>query len=206
DLRWLREQGWETIVQRHLRFGGKLLGICGGFQMLGQQLLDPLGIEGAQKSIEGFGWLEMTTELRPQKQLHRRSGRLLLKVESGADQSVDTNSQGARCEGYEIHAGVSTGPALEIPLLQFDDVAASADGQNNAVCDGAWSPCGQIAGTYLHGVFDHPEALSALLAWSGLVQAEKLDYRALREHHIDRLADATEQHLDMDAIRRILAG
>lgn len=189
DLHWLREQGWAAQIQRHVRFGGKLLGICGGLQMLGRQLLDPHGMEGTQRSAEGLGWLEMTTELQPHKQLHRRSGRLLLPQEKGGAQGA------VQCEGYEIHAGISTGPALQSPLIRFD----------NGDTDGALSDCGQIAGTYLHGVLDHPDALQAVLAWSGLAQAKKLDYRALREQQIDRLADATAQHLDLAAIRKILA-
>jgi adenosylcobyric acid synthase len=190
DLRWLRELGWEAQIQRHLRFGGKLLGICGGFQMLGKALLDPKSIEGNEPSAQGLGWLDMTTELRPHKQLHRRRGRLLLAAET------------VECEGYEIHAGMSNGAALEMPMIRFDRADSSTE--SRGATDGALSPCGQIAGTYLHGVFDHPEALRTILAWSGLQQAEVLDYRALREQHLDRLADAAAQHLDMAAIRQIL--
>ncbi len=181
DLAWIKQQGWDVHIKKHLRFGGKLLGICGGFQMLGESLFDPHGIEGHQLEAQGLGLLAMTTELQPEKQLQRRSGTLQL--------------QNAACEGYEIHCGISRGSALQHGLVQF------ADGSG----DGVVSECGQILGTYLHGIFDAGTALQAMLAWAGLQQVAAFDYRAERERQIDRLADATEEHLDMQAIAAILA-
>ena len=183
DLEWLRRQGWEQHLKKHLRFGGKVLGICGGFQMLGRELQDPQQLEGHQSLAQGFRLLEMETVLQEHKQLRRRTGTL----------QVDGISR--RCEGYEIHAGISRGDALGRPLVQFDD----------GETDGAVSDCGQILGTYLHGILDGPESLTAILQWAGLRQARSFDYRAERERQLERLADAVEQHLDLDGINRIIA-
>jgi adenosylcobyric acid synthase len=177
DLAWLRAQGWEAAIRRHLRYGGKLVGICGGFQMLGARLHDPLGLEGAAGGVAGLGLLDMDTTLAREKRLENRRGALTLP---GAP-TVD---------GYEIHMGVSTGPALERPALRF------ADGR----ADGALSGDGQILGSYLHGLFDAPAALSALLAWAGAGEVEAVDLAARRQADLDRLADAIECHLDLDRL------
>ena len=182
DLAWLREQGWDAAIARHLRYGGKLIGICGGFQMLGRFVHDPLGVESEPGSSEGLGWLEMETTLEAHKALRRVEGTLALG--------------GARLGGYEIHCGVSHGAALRQP-------ASVLDGDRP---DGALSLDGQVLGSYVHGLFDHPEALSALLAWSGLRDAAPLDVRAQREAAIERLADMVEAHLDTRWLSRLLKG
>ncbi len=174
DLAWLRSQGWEAALQRHLRYGGKVIGICGGLQMLGQAIHDPHGIEGVPSSHLGLGLLEMETTLYPEKQLINRLGRLY---------------SGALVSGYEIHCGVSTGGALENPAVYLEGQA-----------DGALSADGQILATYLHGLFDTPEALQALLAWAGLTAAQTFDINAVREQQLERLADTLEAHLDLDKV------
>jgi adenosylcobyric acid synthase len=171
DLDWLREHGWEEALRRHLRYGGKLIGICGGFQMLGRRIHDPLGLESGAGESTGLGLLDMATELKEEKQLRQVSGKLAL-----ADATVS---------GYEIHAGVSAGPALTRP-------AARLESGN----DGAISADGQILGTYIHGLFDRQEACAALLRWAGLAAPSIVDYEALREAGIERMADAVEAHLD----------
>jgi len=171
DLAWLREQGWEAAIQRHLRYGGKLIGICGGFQMLGHSIDDPLGLEGQAGRVLGLGFLDMHTRLAAEKQLRRVEGRLTFKS--------------AKLTGYEIHAGVSTGTALQQPAAQLEHGA-----------DGALSADGLILGTYVHGLFDHEAARTALLEWAGLDKPQTLDYVALREATLERLADAVEEHLD----------
>ncbi|WP_420468352.1 cobyric acid synthase [Panacagrimonas sp.] len=181
DLAHLRAQGWEAYLQRHLRYGGKLIGVCGGLQMLGRTLSDPQGIEGRPGDSEGFGWLDLYTELRPHKQLRTVSGHLLL------------SSPGVPVEGYEIHCGVSSGPALARPALRLQDRD-----------DGAVSVDGAIFGSYVHGLFDTPQALSAVLQWAGLRQVQTLDVAAQREAALDRLADTLEQHLDLDAVIGLL--
>lgn len=172
DLAWLRENGWETAITRHLRYGGKLLGVCGGLQMLGERIADPLGLEGAPGLSQGLGLLEFSTTLMSCKQLRNVWGRLAL-----GDEEIS---------GYEIHAGVSTGPALERAAVRLDD----------GRFDGAISKDGQVLGTYLHGLFESPSACMALLRWAGLEQVQQVDYYALRERDIERLADLIDAHLD----------
>lgn len=181
DLAWLREQGWVEGLQRHLRYGGKVIGICGGFQMLGTELQDPHGLEGAPGNSPGLGWLEMSTTLEVEKQLCNVSGQLCLP--GSPDMS-----------GYEIHLGISQGDALQRPCVQLDDGRS----------DGAISADGQIIGTYCHGLFDQPQALSALLAWAGCTDAATVDFAARREADLNRLADAVETHLDWKKIETIL--
>ncbi|MEK7711976.1 MAG: cobyric acid synthase [Pseudomonadota bacterium] len=179
DLAWLRANGWEEALQRHLRYGGKLLGICGGFQMLGKTIHDPLGLEGEPGTSTGLQWFELTTTLAAEKQLRRVSGVLAL------DRAPVT--------GYEIHHGATQGPALKRPLVNLPERH-----------DGAISDDGQIIGSYLHGLFDTPATCAALLRWAGLTELMPFNYPALREQGIERLADAVEQHLDMRRIDAIL--
>jgi adenosylcobyric acid synthase len=176
DLHWLQQTGWGDAIQRHLRYGGKLMGICGGFQMLGQSIADPLGLESAPGDCAGLGLLDFTTTLQREKILRQRHGLL----------SLDD----APVSGYEIHMGVSEGPALARPAIR--------DGH---ATDGVVSADRQILGSYWHGLFENPAACDALLAWAGLRQPETSDYHALRERQIDRLADALEQHLDLSSLR-----
>ncbi|ATH82792.1 cobyric acid synthase [Ectopseudomonas mendocina DLHK] len=178
DLARLREQGWDTAIARHLRYGGKLLGICGGLQMLGRQIHDPHGLEGAAGSSEGLSLLDFETVLEPEKQLRNVRGQLCLEQ--------------AQVSGYEIHAGVSRGPGLN-GAVQLDDGRS----------DGGLSADGQVLGTYLHGLFEQPSAFAALLRWAGLDEVEQVDYQALRERDIERLADQVELHLDSEQLRML---
>lgn len=179
DLAWLRANGWEGAIRKHLRYGGKLLGICGGLQMLGTRIADPLGLEGPAGKSEALGLLDFDTVLETDKQLLNVQGRLL--------------PEGVPVSGYEIHAGVSNGPALKQPAVRLDD----------GRCDGAISTDGQILGTYLHGLFEGPEACAALLRWAGLEAVHTVDYHGLRERDIERLADLVETHLDTAHLRRL---
>ncbi len=181
DLAWLRKNGWEQAIHKHLRYGGKIIGICGGFQMLGKRLLDPHGIEG-RGEVAGLGLLEMETTLANEKRLTRvNEARLTLDGEA-----VPVN-------GYEIHMGRSQGPALQQPVIQLE----------NSV-DGALSADGRILGTYLHGLFDHGQACRQLLRWAGLQTQQQTDQNQIRENNIDRIADHLAQHLDLDSLYAIL--
>jgi len=179
DLAWLRERGWEAVLQRHVRYGGKLIGICGGFQMLGTQVHDPLGLEGDPGTTPGLGFLAMETSLEPEKQLRNVRGRLAIGD--------------AEVKGYEIHAGITRGPALARPAVLLD-----------SHCDGVLSHDGQIFGTYVHGLFDLDPACTALLHWAGLRRQRQTDFRATREAAIDRVADAVQEHLDTEWLLRLL--
>lgn len=176
DLAWLRAQGLEPALKRHLRYGGKVIGVCGGFQMLGRVLHDPQGLEGAAASLPGLGLLDCETVLEAEKQLRVVRGTLALP---GAPM----------VEGYEIHMGVTRGPALASP-------AAHLDGRP----DGVLSDDGCILATYCHGLFDHPEALRALLTWAGVQDAAVVDVRARREADLERLADAVQSALKLDLL------
>lgn len=179
DLEWLCAMGWDKTIQRHLRYGGKLIGICGGFQMLGHRIADPHGIEGPVGDCAGLDYFDMQTELAPDKQLHLVSGKL----------SLDE----ASVTGYEIHAGITKGAALAHPAIYLAD-------RN----DGARSHDDQIFGTYLHGLFESPAACDALLRWAGLAQPLTPDYAARRDTEISRLADMVETYLDMPTIANLL--
>ncbi len=143
--------------------------------MLGSLIRDPGGVEGEAGESPGLGLLDMTTTLQPQKQLRQVAGVIVPWQEP--------------VEGYEIHCGHSEGTALEVPFARLP-----------AGPDGAVSGDGQVIGSYIHGLFDHPGAAASLLRWAGLEQSQSTDYRALRESQIERLADCIEQHLDMAAL------
>ncbi|MFA7892265.1 cobyric acid synthase [Pseudomonas putida] len=179
DLAQLRARGWDKAIERHLRYGGKVIGICGGLQMLGREVHDPLGLEGAAGSSPGLGLLDYATVLEADKQLRNVAGTLHL------DASPVT--------GYEIHAGVTTGPALAQPAIRLSD----------GRCEGAISTDGQVLATYLHGLFEGSASCAALLRWAGLEDVQLIDYEALRERDIERLADLVDKHLDTQRLRQL---
>jgi adenosylcobyric acid synthase len=187
DLAFLKEHNWHKAVQRHLRFGGKLLGICGGYQMLGSIVHDPFGSEGEKGSSEGFSLLDMETTLHQEKQLFNREGLLLL----------EESQKEVHISGYEIHTGLSKGEALKLPFLQYKS-------NDKTFYDGAISSCGNIAGTYWHGLFEKPEALHAILSWAGLETQQEVGFAEIREQQIDRLADTVESNMDMNKVLSLL--
>ncbi len=181
DLDWLREKGWDKAIQKHLRYGGKVVGLCGGYQMLGQSVDDPNGLEGATGSSPGLGVLDCVTTLEIEKQLRNVSGHLTLPGQPAMT-------------GYEIHLGVTRGDAQAQPAVQL------ADGRS----EGIVSADDQVFATYCHGVFEHPDALTALLAWAGLQETVQVDFAARREADLDRLADSVEAALDWEKLAAIL--
>ena len=183
DLEWLRGQGWDKEVARHLRYGGKLIGLCGGYQMLGEEIHDPQGLEGQPGTTAGLGFLAVETTLETEKQLRNVSGHLSLDGQ-------------AAMTGYEIHLGVTRGAGLAKPSVRLDDGRA----------DGARSADDQVLGTYCHGLFDHPQALSALLHWAGAEAVESVDFAARREADLDRLADSVEAAFKWEKLRPYLPG
>jgi adenosylcobyric acid synthase len=180
DLAFLRAQGWDAMLQKHLRYGGRVIGICGGMQMLGREVADPYGVEGPPATVAGLGWLDFSTTLTREKTLKNVTGRLA--------------TEAAAVAGYEIHMGETQGPALDAPALLLADETGSLRP------DGARSADGQILATYVHGLFDTPAACAALLEWAGLKVAEAIDYPALREASLERLADTLAEHLDLERL------
>ena len=175
DLAALREQGWHIDLAAHVRRGGRVLGVCGGYQMLGQRIEDPLGIEGEQRACEGLGLLDVSTVMAPAKTLAQVAGRCLI--------------EGAPFTGYEMHQGVTTGPDALRPLLEM------ADGRR----DGAMAANQRVRGVYVHGLFNDDRQRAAWLRWIG-AEASDLAYEQGVEDTLDALAAHLEQHIDCDRI------
>lgn len=179
DLNALKTGQWDKTIAKHLRYGGKVLGVCGGFQMLGMHIHDPAGLEGEAGSSTALALLNFETTLHKEKQLKRQTGYLC-------------TTPHAEISGYEIHTGISTGAALENPAVRFSDHH-----------EGVISADSQIMGTYLHGLFDTTSACDALLTWAGLKVVETPDYHQLREQGIDLLADTLETYLDLSLLENL---
>ena len=179
DLAFLRANGWADAIAKHLRYDGRVIGICGGFQMLGQEICDPLMVESQQQpeTGSGLGFFEMSTTLMPEKTLTNVRGLLNLPGRPSVS-------------GYEIHSGVSSGNALDRSAVQLL-------GEFNKEFDGAISEDNRIIGTYLHGIFEGKESCAALLEWAGLREVSTLDYANYRDRMLNKLADAVETHIDL---------
>jgi adenosylcobyric acid synthase len=175
DLAALRGHGWDADILAHHRRGGRVLGLCGGYQMLGRSVSDPDGIEGAPGSADGLGLIEATTELAGDKSLIAVNGRTI------ADDVV--------VAGYEMHIGRTVGVATQNPLVRLDD----------GRFDGAISADGRVAGTYLHGFFARDAQRAAWLARLG-APASSLAYEALVEQTLDALAAHLDAHLDVEKL------
>ncbi|MEQ8355538.1 MAG: cobyric acid synthase [Kiloniellaceae bacterium] len=182
DLAFLRRQGWDIDLMAHLRRGGRVLGICGGYQMLGRRIADPQGIEGpAGAAAEGFGLLAVETRLTGEKALREVHGR---HPESGAE-----------LRGYEMHVGATEGAGLERPFLELGGRP-----------EGAISENGQVAGCYLHGLFAADGFRAAFLGAVKARAASGLSYDAQVEATLDGLAAHLEAHLDLERILEIARG
>ncbi|MBU2895148.1 cobyric acid synthase [Vibrio hepatarius] len=179
DLDYLREQGWDKDINRHLRFGGKLIGICGGYQMLGRCIVDSLGVEGRIGESEGLGYLPIDTELTAQKQLTKLTA--ILKL----------NQKSASVSGYEIHVGRTS--RYETNPLIFNEHELQP-------IDGSVSDCNQVFGTYLHGIFDKKQALELICEWAGTTQITAINHIQQQENTIDQIADAVEEHINLNGI------
>jgi len=174
DLAALRATGFDIDLAAHLRRGGRLLGLCGGYQMLGRRIADPEGIEGPPRSVEGLGWLAVDTVLSSAKRLAPARG---------------TTADGTPFTGYEMHMGVTDGPDRARPFARL------ADGKP----DGAVSASGLVAGTYVHGLFADDRQRSAWLERLGAGPATTA-YEATVEATLDRLAAHLSEHVELDRL------
>lgn len=175
DLTALREEGWDIDILAHRRRGGCVLGVCGGFQMLGRTISDPQGLEGPPGTVAGLGFLEVDTVLADPKTVREVAG--------------ETVRGGVGFSGYEIHMGRTSGPDAERPLHRL------ADGR----ADGAQSIDGRVAGTYVHGIFASDRYRAEWLRAFG-VEAGIGDHDGLVDRTLDELADHLETHLDIDRL------
>jgi len=174
DLAFLREQGWDIDIMAHRRRGGHVLGLCGGYQMLGISVADPQGIEGPAGETPGLGLLDVTTVMTPQKSLTR-----VAAIHAATQQPIDA---------YEIHIGHTEGPDCARPFARVGDTP-----------EGALSADGRVHGSYLHGLFSSDAFRSTFLARIGLSGSGE-PYRAKIESALDALADHIETHLDVEGL------
>lgn len=174
DLEDLRRQGWDIDIAAHARRGGHVLGLCGGYQMLGHKIHDPEGLEGPAGSADGLGLLDIETTLTRHKTLTNVTAR---HVASNASMS-----------GYEIHLGKTTGPDCNRPFAMIGDQP-----------DGAISPSGRIAGTYMHGSFAADAFRQAYLNSLG-AETSDIEFEAQIDKTLDDLACHLKAHLDIDRI------
>lgn len=196
DLAWLKEQGWLPYLQQHLRYGGKILGICGGLQMLGKTINDPLGLEGLIGNSEGFGWLNIETELKPHKTLKNVSGILNLP-----------NQASCRIQGYEIHAGLTLASNTASSNTSYSKKETAENHSiistdDDHIC-ALLSADEQILASYWHGLMDTPEALQSILRWAG-AETRLVDYQVLRENSLDALADSAAECFDWQKLEKSL--
>lgn len=182
DLAFFK-QYWQQDLLRHLRYGGKLFGICGGLQMLGEWIHDPLGMEGAPASHSGLGLLPITTTLHAEKTLQQVQGVFSLGAET------------VPVRGYEIHLGQTISHGRLSPLL----------GQSDSRCAGYRSEDNQIAGCYWHGLFDEPQALAALAAWAGQPLSNGFNTTTAQEQSFQQLAKSATEHLDIASLMRFFS-
>jgi adenosylcobyric acid synthase len=175
DLSAFRENGWDIDLAAHVRRGGRVFGICGGYQMLGRTIDDPQGIEGPPGRAEGLGLIDVDTVLTGEKRLAQISG--------------DTIENDVSFHGYEMHVGITTGPDTQRPVLRF------ADGR----VDGASSADGRVTGAYVHGLFADDRQRRALVARLGATPSD-FAYDAVIDQTLDALANHLGANVDLDRL------
>ncbi|MCF8466674.1 MAG: cobyric acid synthase [Sneathiella sp.] len=181
DMDFVRAQGWDIDIHAHVRQGGTVVGLCGGYQMLGRRLSDPGGIEGPARTIDSLNLLEFTTTLSGSKKLVEETGTETLT--------------GEIISGYHMHVGLSEGPALARPMLQLSSGPDGVISENN-----------RIMGCYLHGIFASDKFRYNFLNRFKLRKEKLDDFEFVIEKTLDQLADHMEKHLDLDALLEVANG
>ncbi|MCW2274638.1 cobyric acid synthase [Rhodoblastus acidophilus] len=182
ELDLIKREGWDIDIRAHVRRGGRVLGLCAGYQILGRVVRDPQGIEGPPGETEGLGLLDLETEMSDEKRL--------------VDIDALDHVTGVRVTGYEMHMGRTTGPGLERPWMILDH------GDGAFKPEGAVSPDGRVVGAYVHGVFGGDAFRSAWLKQLG-AQISHLAFEERVEHTLEALADHIEANLDLDALLKL---
>jgi adenosylcobyric acid synthase len=177
DLNALRAAGFHIDIAAHHRRGGMILGLCGGYQMLGRIVADPDGVEGVPGSVEGLGLLDVTTKLSGEKRLEPVRG---------------TTSDGAPFFGYEMHMGVTEGSDRKRPFAHL----------SGGSTEGAIAADGRVMGTYVHGLFADDRQRAAWLGRFG-AGTTNIVHEALVEETLDALAAHLDTHLDIDRLLRL---
>jgi adenosylcobyric acid synthase len=178
DLAVLRKEGWDVDIAAHVRRGGIVLGLCGGFQMLGRSIRDPQGIEGSAGLAAGLGLIDIETEIASDKRLAEAEG-----VEVASGEAV---------HGYEMHNGLTVGPGLDRPMLRLGGAK-----------DGAVSADGRVYGCYLHGLFGSDGFRHTFLNRIRMRNASGLAYESEVETVLDALAGHLENHLNLDRLLEV---
>ena len=176
DLQFVKEQDWDVDIKAHVNRGGLVVGLCGGYQMLGQRICDPLGIEGSLHEELGLGLLDVETVLSADKTLQQVSG-----VEA---------QTGIKISGYEMHLGLTEGPGRQFPWLHLSDGCE----------DGALSGSGRVMGSYVHGLFAQDDFRHGFLSRLREGRFQGVPYEKSIEETLDALADHLEKSLDLDAL------
>lgn len=196
DRRYLQHSGWDSTLRRFARDGGLLLGICGGYQILGKMLHDPYNTESSLKSLPGLGILDVTTEMAEEKTTRQVEG-----VWQYEDNYYFVNMSGMKITGYEIHMGLTQQEqGVEKPIYIEQDQS----------WDGGINQQGNIVGTYLHGIFENlnwtRRLLNNLRRLKGLEEkdSEVSTYQELKEREYDKLAQHVRDHIDLDKIYQIV--
>ena len=175
DLAFMREQGWDHDILAFARNGGRVLGVCGGYQLLGQTIHDPEGVDGQPGSATALGLLNISTEMLPEKQTRLTQGRC-----ARSNHAISA---------YEIHAGTTTGPDTQRPMTLLDGHP-----------EGAIDETGKIEGTYLHGLFSNDEFRAWWLSTISQSAASNLNFEKTIETELNRLAAGLQDSLDIDAL------
>ncbi|MCG0274897.1 MAG: cobyric acid synthase [Thermosediminibacteraceae bacterium] len=199
DFIKVKEWGWDEEIKRLSEKGTVILGICGGFQMLGKAIKDPYGVEGDIKEIEGIGLLDVQTEITKDKVTRKASGYVL-----NHDRGLAAYLSGCQFKGYEIHMGktVSCGAPRDFSVIK-------REGEKKEIVDGAVDETGNIIGTYLHGIFDSGEFskrfVNFLCEKKGVKSSiENVDFDSFKEEQFDKWAKILRQSLNMEAIYKIV--